>query len=51
MNAVEAGLRLVFAVAGQVKGEDPECIWGFWSQCGDLYVLLGSDNAIIKYMQ
>lgn len=39
MNAVEAGLGLVFAVTGQVKREDPEGIWGIGSQCRDLYVL------------
>lgn len=49
MDAVEAGLRLVFAVAGEVKREDPECIRGLWSRRRDLYVLLGSDDAIVKY--
>lgn len=39
MNAVEAGLRLVFAVTGQVEREDSESIRGFGSRRRDLYVL------------
>lgn len=40
MNAVEAGLGLVFAVTGQVEGEDSESIGGFGGRGRDLYVLL-----------
>lgn len=39
VNAVEAGLRLVFAVTGQVEREDSESIRGFGSRRRDLYVL------------
>ena len=39
MNAVEAGLRLVFAVAGQVEREDSESVRGFRGRRWDLYVL------------
>lgn len=39
MNAVEAGLRFVFAVARQVEREDSESIRGFGGRCRDLYVL------------
>lgn len=40
MNAVEARLGLVFAVTGQVEGEDSESIGGFGGRGRDLYVLL-----------
>lgn len=40
MNAVEAGLRLVFAITGQVEGEDSESIGGIRGRSRDLYVLI-----------
>lgn len=40
MNAVEAGLGLVFAVAGQVEGEDSESIGDVGGRSRDLYVLI-----------
>ena len=43
MNAVEAGLRFVFAVAGQVEGEDSECVWRLSGGRRDLNVLLQRD--------
>lgn len=44
VDAVEAGLRLVFAVAGQVEGEDSESIGGLGGRCRDLYVLLKNEE-------
>lgn len=44
MNAVEAGLGLVLAVAGQVEGEDSESIGGVRGRGGDLYVLIGMER-------
>jgi hypothetical protein len=40
VDAVNAGLRFVFAITGQVEGEDPECIWGLWGWGRDLDILL-----------
>lgn len=39
VNAVEAGLRLVFVVAGQVEGEDSEAGGSLRGRRRDLYVL------------
>lgn len=48
VNAVEAGLRFVFAVTGQVEGEDSECVWRLSGGCGDLNVLLKKTDSMIN---
>lgn len=44
MNAVEAGLRFVFAVTGKVEREDSESIGGFRGRRWDLHVLIKTKN-------
>lgn len=41
MDAVEAGLRLVFAVAGQVEGEEAQRLRSLGGRSGDLDELEG----------
>ena len=50
MNAVKAGLRFVFAVAGQVEGEDSECVGRLSGGRWDLNVLLQNEiNNKVNY--
>ena len=44
MDAVEAGLRFVFAVAGQVEGEDAQSVGRLRGGRRDLNVLLEKDR-------